>query len=54
MLPGGVGGILYGDPGGADGGHGECQEARDHAASAPVAATCGVVSRAEERFAGRG
>ena len=55
VLPGALAAAsVHGDPGGADGDHGQGQQAGDHAAPPPGAATRGVVSGAQERLAGGG
>ena len=51
-MAGGVGGVVYGDPCGADGDHGQGQQPGDHAAPPPGGAPRGVMRGAEERLAG--
>ena len=54
VLPGGAGGVVHGDPGCADGGHGQGQQAGDHAAAPPDAAARGTVSGGKECLTGGG
>ena len=51
-LPGGIGGGIDGDTRGADGGHGQGQQARYHSLPPPAGAARGVMRGAKERLAG--
>ena len=54
MLPGGVGGVVHGESGRADGDHGQGQQASDHASPPPAPAARGVTRGAKElRASGR-
>src|SRR5262249_57543724 len=48
VLPGGAGGVVHGDSGRADGGHGQGQQAGDHPAAPPAAPARGAGSRAPD------
>ena len=47
-LPGGVGGVVHGDPGGGDGGQGEGEEASDHRVSPARGVAVSAVAGVEE------